>query len=683
MTVANPQGNGHPHTARPPVRRQHQRRAARRRTTAGVVAMAGVLIAAYGAFGPGLPFSNQFELRGVFSTANELQPGSDVRMGGLSIGSVDNVESGKGRTAVVTMRIDEHTVPIRSDARLSIEPRLALEGNYYIDVSPGAPSAPILASGSTIPRTHTSGPVQIDQLVNVFDAPVRSELASSIAQLARGLGPSATPSVTNRSSAGYNGLRRATDALDRALASVRQISRASQGTQPGDLTRALASTGDLTAQLGGQPARLAGLVAGFDGTFNALAATDSDLSASIRQLDDVLRVAPAQLTSIDAALPGLTRFAVALRPALRQAPATLTEATPFLAQVGRLVQRPELPALLTNLEPVTANLSTLETRLDALFPYLTLAMGCVSRNVVPTLDKSVQDGPNTDGQSIWQELLHTGASLASAASDFDANGTTVRLGVNESETTLEADLPNFGALYTNAKIEGVHPTSLGPGALPPFHPDQWCIQQQLPNLDNRYGAAPSIFQRSSPALGSKEQPHLAALRAAILTRKPSAVVQALVPLLKLLGWPTTAIDKQLSALGLRVPWATKLLGLQSQVASARSPLAGLTAHHGAPAKAPTPAPRGLLSMPPGSGSSTAGSGRSNSSSSGSGSSSSGAGANLSSQLGSGLNHLLSGVLGAATHTGTTGPSGTTGTSGSSAGGSGAGLAGPLGYLLGK
>jgi phospholipid/cholesterol/gamma-HCH transport system substrate-binding protein len=131
------------------------------------------------------------------------------------------------------------------------------------------------------------------------------------------------------------------------------------------------------------------------------------------------------------------------------------------------------------------------------------------------------------------------------------------------------------------------------------------------------------------------------------------------------------------------PSLVKQLGLENAVAGAKAVLAALTQHHGAPAKTPTAPPNGTA---PAAGQSTPSSGGTSAGSGSAGGSGSGGTANLGSALGAGLNHLLSGVLGAVTHTaptahtGTTGSSGTSGSSGSSSRG---GLAGLLGYLLGK
>jgi ABC-type transporter Mla subunit MlaD len=559
--------------------------------------MVVVVVAVYAAFGPGLPFTSNYDIRGVFQTANDLQPGSDVRISGINVGSVDGVTPGPQNTAVVTMSITNRTVPIRSDARLTIEPRLALEGNYYVNVDAGSPDAPVLASGSEIPLSRTSGPVQIYQFLNVFNLPSRDALASTSAQLAHGLGYPPGGSAT-ASTPGYAALRRATAQLDGALQPFTEVAAAAQGTQAGDLAHALNSTGDFTSQLVDDPAALSDVVSSFNGTFAALAANVTALSASIRQIDGVLRIAPADLTSIDAALPRLTHLSVALRPTLTAAPEALTETHGFITQVGRLVQPPELPRLLTRLKPVTANLPTLEARLTPLFPYVTLAMGCVSRNVVPTLDKTIQDGPLTNGQPIWQEFLHLGASLSSVASDFDANGTTVRIGINEGEQALRAVIPNLGPIETNGDIEGLSPTWLGNGVYPADRPDQWCVKQPLPILDTRYGVPPAGFKTVSNATNTGQQRGLATLRAAILTRSPGNVLNALDTLMKELGWPASVLEAQLRAL--RQP-------ARPAQAESPTPATPVSVPHGAPAAgsstagrptAPTPAASAPPLVPP-------------------------------------------------------------------------------------
>ena len=48
--------------------------------------------------------------------------------------------------------------------------RIFLEGNFYVDLHPGTPSAPILHSGATLPAANTAGPVQLDRVLSALTA---------------------------------------------------------------------------------------------------------------------------------------------------------------------------------------------------------------------------------------------------------------------------------------------------------------------------------------------------------------------------------------------------------------------------------------------------------------------------------------------------------------------------------
>ncbi|MEX2195958.1 MAG: MlaD family protein [Thermoleophilaceae bacterium] len=473
----------------------------------------------------GLPFGEKFEVRGVFSSANQLRSGSDVRIAGLRIGEVERIEQGPDHTSIAVMRIDDRGVPIRTDATLAILPRLALEGNDYVKVNPGTPSAPELRSGATIPLERTTVAVQLNQVLDVLTRPTRNALKSTFAELARGLGTGRDGSQGS-SRAGHEGLRRAVRELDGAVLSISQVARASRGTRPGDLRRAIGSSGNFAAQLAQDPAALADFVTNYNRVFGALAGHDRALAASIRELDGVLRVAPASLRSVDAALPALTRFTQALRPTLRAAPVTLRKANGALTQLELLMRDRELPSLLTALEPVSANLPTLNRRLGSLLPLVTPVSKCVSQNVIPTFNQTIEDGPRTSGQPVWQEFLHMGAGLAGIAQGFDGNGTTLRLGVSQDERTVTYNLPGVGEVMTRGAIEGVSPTWLGFGVDPQYRPDARCIDQEVPNLNipSRKSGPPP---RPSSMVAQPPTATERSLRAALLEQDSTEVLRGL------------------------------------------------------------------------------------------------------------------------------------------------------------
>jgi phospholipid/cholesterol/gamma-HCH transport system substrate-binding protein len=467
----------------PAERAKHRERA---RIRSALVALILIGIAGYAAWIRHLPFQHPYEIRAVFSSSNQLRPGNPVRIAGIQVGTVEAIAPGPGNTTAVTMQIDDSGRPLHSDATLQIEPRLALEGNFYVDLHPGSPTAPILASGGTIPLRQTGIPVQLDQVLDVFGAPIRASLQSSFAQLATGLGPNQSPG------SGAGGLRDANRELDAALGSITQVAQSAQGSRPGDLTRLIGASAAATEQLSRSPVALADLVTNTNRVTAAIAANDTALATSVRNLDGVLIAAPRALSSLDGALPILSRFAVALQPALRSAPAPLRSTAGLLGALSGLSSTPELPRLVSMLAPVLTDLPGLEGKLRGLFGWVTPVSECVSSHIVPVLDSKLNDGALSTGRPVWQDLVHSFVGVGAANPDFDANGKSIRITTALGDQQLDAVLPGVGQLVAAdaPKLEGVDPMWLGRGVSPPWRPDQPCARQALPNLGLRREAGP-------------------------------------------------------------------------------------------------------------------------------------------------------------------------------------------------
>jgi ABC-type transporter Mla subunit MlaD len=127
--------------------------------TIGLIAIALTVIGFYLAFTKSIPFTDGgYELKGVFADAQNIRADSPVRISGVEVGEVTEVEhlkdeNGEGEdAAVVTMEIKDSALPIREDATMQLRPRLFLEGNLFVELSPGSPGAPELDSGSVVPQ---------------------------------------------------------------------------------------------------------------------------------------------------------------------------------------------------------------------------------------------------------------------------------------------------------------------------------------------------------------------------------------------------------------------------------------------------------------------------------------------------------------------------------------------------
>ena len=154
----------------------------------GLVVLIVACIGVFFGFTKHIPFTHGFRVKAVFQSSNSIRENSPVRIAGVNVGKVTKIEGKPGSdAAVVTMEINDKGLPIHKDAVMKIRPRIFLEGNFFVDVSPGTPSAPTIGDGDTIPMTQTATPVQFDQVLTTFQSDTRTALQKTLEGLGTGL----------------------------------------------------------------------------------------------------------------------------------------------------------------------------------------------------------------------------------------------------------------------------------------------------------------------------------------------------------------------------------------------------------------------------------------------------------------------------------------------------------------
>ena len=455
-------------------------------TAAGLLFMALTLAACWLAFlGP--PWKGEWELRAVMRQATELGPRSPVRVAGVEVGKVKEVEAGEGGTSVVTLALEESALPIHEDATLSVRPRIFLEGNFFVDLKPGSPGSPTVDEGHTIPIAQTTAPVQLDQILSTLQSDTRGNLKLLLKGLGEGF-----------ADGGARALNRAWAPSDAAFTNGAIVAEAFRGEHEDDLPRFVEAGGQSAAALA-RGRRLGDLVEGLNRSARALASRRAELSATLPALDRMLEEAGPALDAFNAAFPPTRALVADARPGVRAAPATLELALPVLAQARRLVAPAELPALLGQLDPAVRSLARLEPDLTELLGDVTPITECVRRNALPTLTTTIDDPPNTSGEPVYRELLYGSVGLASASQNFDGNGPAVRYHSGFGDTTVTTGrVPSIGESLVGLTAEpilGSRPRWTG--VRPPFRPDVPCISQQPPDLRAETGPAPQQRRVSS------------------------------------------------------------------------------------------------------------------------------------------------------------------------------------------
>ena len=113
-----------------------------------------------------LSFGSTKDYKAVFSDATGVVKGDDVRVAGVKVGNVDNVEVVDKTKALVTFKVDaDH--PITASTFAAIRYR-NLVGQRYIALSQGVGGPSILREGSTIPLTRTKPALDLTVLFNGF-----------------------------------------------------------------------------------------------------------------------------------------------------------------------------------------------------------------------------------------------------------------------------------------------------------------------------------------------------------------------------------------------------------------------------------------------------------------------------------------------------------------------------------
>jgi ABC-type transporter Mla subunit MlaD len=462
-------------------------------TAVGIIVILLIVFGFYLAFAKRLPFSDRgYQLQATFANSANIRKTSPVRIAGVNIGEVTGVER-KGDLSEVTFTVQDAGRPIHEDASAEIRPRIFLEGNFFIDLHPGSPSAPELEDDGDIPITHTSTAVQLDEILTALNSPARLNLQL----LLEGFGTALTylpapaddtdqdPSVQGESAA-----QALNDTFDYGAAAGRtaaQVNDAFLGTQKHDLSRLIAGLGRTSRGLLTRERQLQDLITNLSTFTGALADESDNLEETIRLLDPTLRTARRSLVSLNAALPPLRGFAISLRPAVEELPATIAAGRPWLDQALPLLSRRELGGLARLLEESTPALASTTRDTLRLLPEVTLFSRCVDEDLIPAGNVVLDDGDFGSGQPNYREFLYAATGVAGESANFDGNGIYVRFQPGGGPVRVSANNPPGGFEseklygYTISEPLGVRPVVNR--SLPPLRADVPCHTNRVPDLN--------------------------------------------------------------------------------------------------------------------------------------------------------------------------------------------------------
>ena len=452
---------------------------------AGLIAIALIAVGTYFAFARSLPIGDHYEIEAVFRTANNVKEKQPVRIAGVEVGKVVEVRHlAKGTdAAVITMRIEDEGRPVHRDARVSIRPRMFLEGNWFLDLQPGTPDAGELEDGGTLPVAQTRGPVQLGQLFTALQVDTRKNLQTLLDEYSSAL-----------EGDGADGYRRSIPYWEPAYRSSAIVQDATLGVLQDDLSEYIDTAGRVARGLDRDPAALKGLIADFNTAAGAFAREARNLELTIDELPRTLAAARPALFALNEALPPFRRFARDLEPSIEESGRTIDVAMPFLEQARRLVSRAELRGLANDLRPTAPALARLTELTPALYEQVRSASSCENEVLHGWSNDRVVDPRFPATGKVYEEAPKPLPGLAAESRNGDANGQWVHVLTSAGDRTVNIGNGFFAQAYR--PLIGTNPPK--PDARPPLRPEVPCETQEGPDLRTVPGPPDTEVARGLP-----------------------------------------------------------------------------------------------------------------------------------------------------------------------------------------
>jgi phospholipid/cholesterol/gamma-HCH transport system substrate-binding protein len=440
----------------------------------------GLLLFLWIAFGGPVPLgATGYRIKVPFDEATQLAIESDVRISGVSVGKVKEIELGEDESddkAVATLEIEDRFSPIPEATRATLRQKTLL-GETYVELTPAEEGTATIPEGGELPAAQVSEAVQLDEIFRTFDEPTRVAFQQWMQEQAvafnnRGADLSAALGNLDPFAEETNDVLRV---LDTQRLATRQLVR---------------DTGVVFDALSERRGQLRGLIENTDTVFSTTARRDAELAEAFVILPTFLRESRATLERLDRFAADTDPLVTQLRPGARELSPTLValgDAAPDLRRffdgfgavtdasrrglpaLERLLRR-DLPPLLAEVNPFLRDLiSILEVvgnyrrELTAFLGNATAATQAVIalpngrfvhylRTLAQLDPETAAAYPNRLRSNRANPYLHPGGynALASHLPVFDpANCSTGAEAILDPDDADDPDLPNRRPGSTN------------------------------------------------------------------------------------------------------------------------------------------------------------------------------------------------------------------------------------------
>lgn len=301
-----------------------------------VAACVGVLLYLWLSFGGVVPLKSEgYRFKVNFPEAVNLAEQSDVRISGVPVGKVIEIETGPGNTTAATLEMRSGYAPVPRNARAMLRQK-SLLGETFVDLSPGNPAKGTIPDGGQLADSDVAETVELDEIFRTFDQDTREAFQTWMqSQAAASAGRGADINAT------FGNFPEFVEASDELLAELNAQSRA--------VSETIRGTGEFFDALSVRDGQLSRLITQSNRLFKVTAARNRDFAAIWEELPRFSR--ESRLT-----LPRLTEFAERARPVVQLMQPAATEMSATFNELDRL--SPVFEDFFTRLGPlITASRS--------------------------------------------------------------------------------------------------------------------------------------------------------------------------------------------------------------------------------------------------------------------------------------------------------------------------------------
>lgn len=344
------------------------------------------------------------EVEAELSSAQAVTPGQGqtVNVAGVEVGEISRVRLEQGK-AIVTLRLEEDSVPVYKDASVLLRPKTGLK-DMVAELTPGTKEAGELEDGQRIPIGQTLPDVNLDEILATLDGDTRTYLQLLLSDAGTALGG--------------NG-RELANTIRRFEPTARDTRRIAEqlAKRRTNIKRVIHNFSLLVDELGSKDDQLASFVDSSNAVFAALAEEDENLRAALQELPSTLDETQTALgkakllaNELGPTLQALRPGARALGPALRDTRPFLRETTPVIEDEIRPFVRASRPAV-RELRPAMRDLSALTPDLLRTFKVVNRLLNTLAYN---------PPGASDEGFLFWASWVnHLGPAIFS---NQDAQG---------------------------------------------------------------------------------------------------------------------------------------------------------------------------------------------------------------------------------------------------------------------